>query len=203
MRLPALAAFALSCLTLAIAACGGGGEPKTAAPDLANVPTATMPAELPTPFSVGGGAAVLPGGGNSYAIRSGDTLADVAERFGISLEDLLAANPDINPATLHVGDVIALPQGTDPAAPEPTEEPAAEDTPTPEAEPTEPLPTNTPSSLGQTYTVQSGDIPVTIAEKFGITVEELLAANPGIDATNLQIGQVLVIPAAAAPAEGG
>ncbi len=42
--------------------------------------------------------------------------------------------------------------------------------------------------------VQDGDIPVKIAEKFGITVEELLAANPGIDPTNLHIGDVLIIP---------
>jgi LysM repeat protein len=56
--------------------------------------------------------------------------------------------------------------------------------------------TPTPAALGQTYTVQSGDIPLTIAEQFGISVEELLAANPGLDPTGLVVGQVIVIPPA-------
>jgi LysM repeat protein len=56
------------------------------------------------------------------------------------------------------------------------------------------------TTLGQSYVVQEGDIPVTIAEKFGITVEELLAANPEVEPTSLFIGQVLVIPPAP---EGG
>jgi LysM repeat protein len=44
------------------------------------------------------------------------------------------------------------------------------------------------------YVVQSGDIPLTIAEQFGITVEALLAANPGINPNGLQVGQELIIP---------
>ena len=78
----------------------------------------------------------------------------------------------------------------------PTAAPATEAAPA-EAAPSDtpvPAPTGTPSSLGQTYTVESGDYPATIAAKFGVTLEALLAANPGIDPTNLQIGQVLVIP---------
>jgi LysM repeat protein len=193
------------------AACGGGSSPGDA-PDDARIPTATLPAELPEPTIVGGGV-VQPGGGTSYTIKAGDTLAGVAERFGVSLEDLLAANPGINPSTLQAGDNVKLPSGTDipsvtprptedpDATEEPTEEPAATEEPQPTEPPAteEPAPTNTPASLGQTYIVRSGDIPVTIAEQFGISVEELLAANPGINPTNLQIGDVLIIP----PAGGG
>jgi LysM repeat protein len=198
--------------TLAVALCGcliaaacGGGSSGGGAPDDASIPTATLPAELPEPMIVGGGV-VQPGGGTSYTIKSGDTLAGVAERFGVSLEDLLAANPGINPATLQAGETIRLPSGTDvpSVTPEPTEgaEPTEEPAPTEPPPTEEPAPTNTPASLGQTYVVQSGDIPETIAAQFGITVEALLAANPGINPTNLQIGQVLIIPPAATP-EGG
>lgn len=197
-------AIALCWITLAGAACGGDSSDGRA-PDNSNIPTATLPAQLPSPVIVAGGVA-QPGGGSTYTIRSGDTLADIAERFSISLEDLLAANPGINPSALHTGDTIKLPTGTEPATPEASATGTPEQDETPEPEPTgEPAPTeepapdpaNTPTAGAQTYAVESGDIPGTIAEKFGITVEELLAANPGIDPTNLQIGQVLNIPAPA------
>jgi LysM repeat protein len=183
-------------------ACGGGSSAGDA-PDDDSIPTATLPAELPLPTIVGGGV-VQPGGGTSYTIRSGDTLAGVAERFGVSLEDLLAANPGVEPSALQAGDVVRLPSGTEvpsvTPAPEATEDAAPTEEATAEPEPTdvppteEPEPTSTATSLGQTYIVQSGDIPVTIAEQFGITVEALLAANPGVNPTNLQIGDVLIIP---------
>lgn len=195
-------AIAACCLALAGAACGGGSS-NGKAPDNSSIPTATLPAQLPSPVIVVGGVA-KPGGGSTYTIKSGDTLADIAERFGVSLEDLLAANPGINPSALHTGDSVNLPSGTDaapaasatqtPAEPGETPEPAPTSEPAPTEEPA-PDPVNTPATGAQTYVVESGDFPGTIAEKFGITVAELLAANPGINPTNLQIGQVLNIPA--------
>lgn len=50
-----------------------------------------------------------------YRIRAGDTLAKVARRFGITVEDILAANPEIqDPNHIEVGQriVIPLPAGT-------------------------------------------------------------------------------------------
>lgn len=45
------------------------------------------------------------------------------------------------------------------------------------------------------YTVQAGDSLVRIAERFGITVEALRQANPGVINPNyIQVGTVLVIP---------
>lgn len=45
----------------------------------------------------------------TYAIRSGDTLGAVAERYGTTVEALLAANPGIEPSALRVGRRIRLP----------------------------------------------------------------------------------------------
>ena len=45
-----------------------------------------------------------------------------------------------------------------------------------------------------TYTVQRGDWLYSIARKFGITVNALLAANPGINPNFVYPGQVLNIP---------
>jgi len=191
----------ICCLALgaAAAACGGGSTGAKST-DSAKVPTATLPAKLPEPKIIGSGA-VQAGGGATYVVKAGDSWSAIAARVGVTLEDLLAANSGIDQSTLQVGQSIKLPPSDASAgataSPAAASTAAASATPAP---PTEPPPTSTPgatstpSSLGQTYTVQAGDIPVTIAEKFGVTVEALLAANPGIDPTALHIGDVLVIP---------
>ncbi len=44
------------------------------------------------------------------------------------------------------------------------------------------------------YVVQAGDTLIPIANKFGVSVADLIAANGNLDATRLQIGQSLMIP---------
>lgn len=53
------------------------------------------------------------------------------------------------------------------------------------------IPTPTPAGL---YVVQSGDTLSSLAEEFGTTVEELLAANGLTNPDALQVGQSLLIP---------
>jgi FlaG/FlaF family flagellin (archaellin) len=47
---------------------------------------------------------------------------------------------------------------------------------------------------GDTYVVEPGDTPLAIAEKTGVDLDALLAANPGLDANALTVGQEIVIP---------
>jgi LysM repeat protein len=62
------------------------------------------------------------------------------------------------------------------------------------------LPSPTPFS----YTVKSGDTISQIAERYGLTVDELIAANPGTNTQILSIGQQIQIPArSASQAESG
>lgn len=44
-----------------------------------------------------------------YRIQSGDTLTRVAREFGVSLNDLMDANPDTDPNRLQIGQEIVIP----------------------------------------------------------------------------------------------
>jgi hypothetical protein len=59
------------------------------------------------------------------------------------------------------------------------------------------LPTPTPV----TYTVKSGDTMGAIARNFGVTLDALISANPGVDANILPVGTVLIIPIGSIPSE--
>ncbi len=55
-------------------------------------------------------------------------------------------------------------------------------------------PTPPPAPAPRTYKVKSGDTPMTIARANGIGLPALLAANPGLDARRLKVGQTLQLP---------
>ena len=44
-----------------------------------------------------------------YKIQSGDTFAKLAKKHGVSLDAIIAANPDANPSRLKVGQEINIP----------------------------------------------------------------------------------------------
>lgn len=79
---------------------GVGGERPTATPAPATSTPAPSVAPTPTP-------APTP---QTYVIAPGDSLARVARRFGVTLEELLAANPQITDKDLiRIGDEIVVP----------------------------------------------------------------------------------------------
>lgn len=77
----------------------------------------------------------------TYMVQAGDTLGLIAERYGLAVEDLLAANGLINPDALNVGQVLIIPVEGSPAAQPTTALPAtlapplATATPNPNAPP--------------------------------------------------------------------
>ena len=107
--------------------------------------------------------------GNYYTIRAGDTLYAIARQFNVSLDDLLEANPGIEPFQLQVGQVICIPVATPPAA--------------------------CPEGYTQ-HTIVAGDTFFALAQRYGVTVDAIRAANPNVNPNALLIGQTLCIPPA-------
>jgi len=181
-------------------ACGGSG-PSSGRPNSGKVPTATLPTVLPEPLIVSGTAAPSAPSGDTYTVKSGDTPSAIAERLGVSVDELMSLNSITDPTQLEVGQVLKIPSVR--ATPSPGRTPAAS-TPTPKATSATntPRPAVTPREGATTYTVQSGDNANDVALRFGITVEELAAANnTTVDALrSLQVGDVLVIPASSTTA---
>lgn len=185
--LPAASLAALATLALVVACSGGSDDAgSTGVTDLSNIPTATAPAELPAPLILRDGDLTPSAGATTYTVQDGDSPSSIAEQFGISAEELMAANGITDPTSLSVGQVLTIPgSNVLGSTVEPTPAPATE-------EPVEPAPTQ--AAGGQTYIVQDGDIPETIAAQFGITADALMAANGITDPASLQIGQELIIP---------
>jgi len=120
----------------------------------------------------------------SHVIRPGDTPAALARLYHVSVADILSHNKEMDPCRLRVGETLHVPLGIAP--------PAA-DSPGRSVLPDEEAP-------GPWYVVAPGDCPADIAARFGVSLEALLQANPGVDPKNLAVGRVLAIPAATAAA---
>jgi LysM repeat protein len=172
-----------------VVACGGGSDDDNGSVTSDVVPTATLPASLPDPIIVSG-TLIPPSNSDRYTVQEGDSPSSIAARFGVSLEDLLSVNDISDPTSLFVGQELVIPSGGE--TPEPQDEPTEAPEEAPTDEPPAEEPTEEPAA--NTYTVQAGDTPQTIAAQFGITPQDLMDANGITDPASLQIGQVLTIP---------
>lgn len=113
-----------------------------------------------------------------YTVEDGDNAWSIAVHFGVSLEDLYAANgwaSDENP-TLQPGQRIAIPSER--------EEDAADIEAESDEEPSDET----------TYIVQPGDNPSMIANRFGIDTLALLEYNGLVEGELIHPGQLLSIP---------
>jgi LysM repeat protein len=46
---------------------------------------------------------------STYTVKAGDTLTDIADQFGVTVDALIAANPDAA-NLLSTGDILTLPE---------------------------------------------------------------------------------------------
>ena len=96
-----------------------------------------------------------------------DTFFSIARRFGITVSALIAANPNVDPDRLQIGQQICVPA---------------------------PMPGPGFCPGGFIYTIRAGDTFFSLANRFNTTVQAIIDVNPGVDPNRLQIGQQICIP---------
>ena len=101
---------------------------------------------------------------DTYTVMAGDTLSDIAAKFGTTYQELAAINGIEDPNMIHVGQIIKL-KGHEISTPQ----------------------------GGTTYTVQAGDTLSGIAAKYGTTYQELAVLNGISDPNIIHVGQVLLV----------
>lgn len=132
-----------------------------------------------------------------YVVQGGDTLFSLALDYGLTPEDFYPVNPELfaNPNSLYIGQEIRIPDCDSDAEGDESATPTElEVTTEPEGVPTE-LPQPTLEGV-QTYAVQQGDTLFSIGLNFGVTVEDIVAANEALTSASSIIypGDVLIIP---------
>ncbi|HEX2952800.1 MAG TPA: LysM peptidoglycan-binding domain-containing protein [Bacillota bacterium] len=105
-----------------------------------------------------------PCGSRIYLVQAGESLYSIAQKFNTPFSVLYSANTGLDPANLQIGQAICLP----------------------------PIPACPLQSVP--YAIHDGETYATISYYTGITIDELIAANPGINPNNLQAGQVICLP---------
>jgi len=150
----------------------GSRVPKAAAAPV-TTPAAAAPAT--TPAAAAPATTPAPAAPVTYIVQPGDTLSEIAERFGTSVDALRAANGISNANALRIGAKLTIPGGAAPAS-------------------AVAAPTAAPPPAARTYTVEAGDSLTGIAVRFDTTVDALKSANGITNANALRIGDRLTIP---------
>jgi LysM repeat protein len=138
----------------------------------AATPGAPAPAAAPAPTGV------------VYVVRRGDSLYEIARRYGTTVAALAQANGIANPRRISIGQRITIVGGR--AAPA-----------GPAAAPPAAAPT------GAVHVVRPGETLGKIARRYGTTAAAIAQANGIRNINVIRVGQRLVIPGAPAPAPAG
>lgn len=145
--------------------------PPAAAPP-AVPPAAPSGAATPVPAPIRTSSPAPARIGRTTVATTGATLASIARDFGVPYAELVRLNPDAVRG-LKPGDPVRLSDG---APPPPSR------TPEPEA--------SRPAAAEVTHTVRKGETVFAIAQRYGVTVEELRKWN-GLKGTTVRPGQRL------------
>lgn len=118
----------------------------------------------------------------SYTVQAGDTLGTIARAYGVSLEDLLAANDLDDPNLLYAGQALVVPRDSASPSPSPTATPL----------PAQPTPIPAPAVVSAVNETRWIDVDVSqqsLTAYEGSTPVRTTLVSTGLPATPTPVGQ--------------
>lgn len=101
---------------------------------------------------------------DEYTVQSGDTMMGIAGKLGVTYNALLAANRNVNPDRISVGQRLRVPSGS-----------------------------GATRGGNQVHVVASGDTISAIAARYGVSIQDLESWNRNLNPDRIQIGQKINI----------
>jgi len=125
--------------------------------------------ELDNPDSLKVGQKLLISASQSveYTVQRGDSLWSIATAFGVSVDAIAQANAIPDPSKIKIGDKLTIPLGVGGVA---------------------------VSRLFLEHKVARGDTLWGIGQAYGVSVNSIAAANPGVKANSLRVGDIIKVP---------
>lgn len=116
-----------------------------------------------------------------HVVQPGETLASIANRYGLTVRQIAQINNITNPDRILRGQTLTVFAGTDAESAVNTDTAAA--------------PAYTvPLGVGTPYVVQAGENLAEIAQRHGITWPAIVQANNISDPNRIKAGQVIILP---------
>lgn len=200
----AAAAAPVVVAALVLGACGGSDADGTSLTtiNLGSTAFVTRPPETTT-TTIAGTIDPVVAGEQEYTVQAGDFPLRVADLFGVTVEDIGTYNGWAACGSLSCpefpgpGTVIRIPPGANNIEIAVAPDPGTEAVTGGEAEQPagDTIPEAGDNCAAGSYTIEEGDVPFRVAEKFDVTVDALTAANantPGY--SSFYVGLVIVIP---------
>ncbi|KPH11448.1 LysM peptidoglycan-binding domain-containing protein [Chryseobacterium sp. ERMR1:04] len=152
-------------------------------------PAATKPVEtvVETPVSTSAGNEL-------YVVQAKDNYYRIARQFNVTKEELFALNPGLEEKGLKPGESIKVKKSNNNTS---VSEPVANTKTTMDSGNEKPSVSSSNTSTASsdeyvTYTVMQGDTVFSIVNKFGVSIDELIALNPDLS-HGLKTGMILKI----------
>ena len=189
----AVAVSLVSISLLTISACGG--DTLGVATTVVNVTPTNFATIPPVASTLPGTTTTLPSGAvgqeTIYTVKSGDTPIGVANRYGISLNTLLAYNAMVTPDQFpYPGQTLRIPAAA-------VVNPDTGTTLPGTSGGTGPVSAGCGTRPAGTYAIEKGDSFFAIQKKFCVTLGALLTANNWADSSQMLMpGEIINIPAA-------
>ena len=133
-----------------------------------------------------------------HEVQPGETLYSISHLYGLSVDQLLAANPQVG-ETLYAGATLTIPAASAASSSSSTSSSTTSSASASSSSSSSKAAIPDPRQDGiggckRMYTVQKKETVYSISRRFGLTEDELRAANPQIKKNKVKKGELICIP---------